>query len=373
MQEERVEMIEALGHVGDPRMLRLLLPLLYARENTTIMAAIDALGILGAPEAVPALTEISQISSRPEVKSRARTVYGKLAMTAVSATTQSRGQRHVHPQNLPLFKAMVCTIDGDGAQSILVGRKCPNGRLKAVCILFNDHQGIKDCFGGDMLTKAEWNSIVSGMEKEGMSWVDIGVPQCRRLLTEARAINKRVRRKPPLELEIWSTLLQDGPEAARLWKEEEEVAVCDERILEPDLFRRTDELLGLPEFGSWGFDPGDIDPSALMAFEAVRQSRATKPKKAESLDLVIADTLKRLVKPRWRTLLEMRLRRQASLLKKLGRAEHSRLALAAATALGRESSIPVVEQPFLRGMLIRSLVELSSTLRGYVEPPPGRT
>jgi hypothetical protein len=365
-EADRLETVRSLGRVGDPRILRLLISLLYVRDNRTIGAAIDALETLGAPEAVPALTEISQACPDVWVRKRAREVYGKLAIAAITPADHEREQWRLPRQELPLFKAMVCTIDGDGAQSIIIGRRRPDGRIKAITILFNDHQGVKDCFGKDMLTKREWSEIVRSLEEDGMSWVDIGLTRCRHLIARARAINSRLHRRLPFELEIWSTLLQDGPQAARLWPDEEEDSGgSNERVTDPELLRRTGELLELPEFRSWGFDPRDIDPATLMAFEAIRRSRAGKAKKAGSLNLLIANTLKTLAKPRWRRLVEGRLRRQAWLLDKLGRAEHSRLALAAATALSKESHIPLEEQPLMRNMVVKSLVETYSLIQEY--------
>jgi len=109
-------------------------------------------------------------------------------------------------------------------------------------------------------------------------------------------------------------------------------------------------------------------------FEAIKRSRARNAKKTAGLNLVIARMLKMLAKPRWRRLVEGRLRRQAWLLDKLGRTEHSRLALAAATALSRESGVPIEEQPLIRSLVVKSLIETYSLLEPFeADERPGKS
>lgn len=181
-----------------------------------------------------------------------------------------------------------------------------------------------------------------------------------------------MRRKLPVEMIIWENLLRDGAEAARLWKDEKkEAGICDERILEPELALSTDDLLELSEFNSWGFDPADIEPLAVIAFEEVQRGHSSKAQREKSLYLIAANAEKSLLKPPLRILLEGRLRRQAWLLKKLGRERHSRLAVAAATALDKKSGIPLDKQPLLLGMVIKSLFEVSCLTGNRKDPSPG--
>jgi len=272
-------------------------------------------------------------------------------------------------QELPLFKAMVCTMDGSGTQTMIVGRSSPDGTLKMINVLFNDTVGIKDCFGEDMMSRAHWDSIVSRMEDCGLSWVSLELPTCRCILDESRAINKKAHYPLPKEFAIWGGILQDGPESWRFWPDLGESPVCSETIADPKLLEQSYQLFDLVEFDSWLFDPDEIDEFAMMALEAMLDDRWDRAERIRRIDGVIDSAVKSLATPGFRTLLESRLRRQAWLLGKLRRMRHSRLAVAAATALDRNSGIPVEQHPFLREMAMRSIAEMISVITDKAEAP----
>ncbi|MBI4332443.1 MAG: hypothetical protein HY673_14315 [Chloroflexi bacterium] len=353
---QKTEFIRMMGMTGSQKALRLLLPLLYARG--TAAAAIEALEILGSPEAVPALNTLSQVSPRAEIRAKARTACSKLAMTAVSSVARTPAEQPA--QTLPLHKAMVTTIDGDGGQDIMVTRKRADGTLKLVSVVFNDHEGIKDCLGDDMLPVKDWNRILS--EFDAVSWVNIELPQCRAILEEAISLNKKNHRNLPMELEVWGPLLQDGPEAARLWKDEVAINISNELVLDPRLVRDAGDLLELKEFSSWGFDDRHIDLSDLVAVNTVRDSRLSRAEQMARYDLIVRSTISKVAKPRLMDLLERRLRRQAWLLERMGRREHSRLALAAASSLNKKSGIPFVDNHFLKELVSKSFIDMTAAL-----------
>ncbi len=355
---KRTEMIRLLGQKPVPGLLRFLLPLLHAREKLTTMTAIDALEELNLPAAAPALNLISEVSPQPEIRTRARAVCSKLATAAASAPLQDQPSPVEPLPRLPLFGSMTTLIDGDGAQMIMVGRKRPDGQLKMVSVMFNDHQGIKDCQGASGVPVADWKKILSQISE--IPWVPLELSLCRALLDEAITLNKKVHRKLPMELEIWGHLLKDGPEAAQLWKEDKPLAIPQEMLLDPKLIEKTADLPASPFFESWGFDGRQLEFSDLAAFGAVLHARG---KKSQQIGVVLESIVHRIAKPKVRAMLERRLRRQAWLLQILGKTDQSRLALAAASALNEKSGIPVAGQPFMKAMVAKSIVIMTQELQ----------
>lgn len=365
---DRDQLIRLIGERGGDPSLRLLLPLLHAREKLTIMAAIDALDVRGLPDAVPALNLLSEVSPIPEIRNRARTVCSKLAAAAISVPDASKQAPIKAAVPLPLFKAMVTAVDGDGTQMVIVSRKQPDGILKTAYFMFNDYQGVKDCHGSETTVK-ELNKTLS--EFGGPVLVPLSVPLCRALLDDAISINKKVHRKLPMGLEIWRHLLQDGPEAARLWQEDESFLIPQETVLDPALIDRSAKLLEMPFFDSWGFDGRHLEISDIVAFDAVARSHAKKAEKVLNLEAVLQSVVRRIAKPKLRTTLERRLRRQAWLLKRLGQTDLSRVTLATASAVNPRSGIPLEEQPFLRAMVAKSIIMMRAELEDRHSPSPG--
>jgi hypothetical protein len=91
-----------------------------------------------------------------------------------------------------------------------------------------------------------------------------------------------------------------------------------------------------------------------------KRARGRKGKQQEKehnaqLEELISESLSDLVEEKWRVLYELRLRRQAALLRFAERDQDADLACAVAAALHPSSSIPPQEQPFLRAMIHLSI------------------
>ena len=384
--ERRLSFVQWLGESNDARAVSLLIPLLESQTGkvaTAAIAALEELGPLASPRAIPALKHLLATSSNRQLKQTARATLGRLTMQAAPGTEDTAMTEA--SQQLPQHEARVSFVDGFGTQLIMLSWKRPDGLLKIVNVLFADSWGIKDCYGLDEMDDAHWKELVASMNEKSFGCIDVPFAYCRSLLADARALNKRTRRKLPIAYFVWRPLLESEPL-------DEQPAQIATTLPLPTLDAETlalaqhgEELYALNEFVSWMYEPlKDIEPYvnrfyAIQMFNqlhpegpapAAQPKRSTdesQPKKSTrgrkakpkinlfDLNALLDEALSALINDSWRLLYETRLRRQAQLFHLVQREQDARLALATAAMLSPTSNIPVQEQPFLRIMMRISL------------------
>jgi HEAT repeats len=371
--DRRLGFIAWLGSSNDPRATNLLIPLLENSSSKIAMAAIDALEQLGpvaAPQSIPALNYLVNSSSNRQLKQHARAALGRLTMQSAPGMEEAAAAE-VH-QQLPLHEARVSFIDGTGAQMIMLSWKRPDGLLKGVNVLYQDTWGIKDCYGTDEMEADRWSELVTNMGEQGFGSFQVSLEYCRALIAEARALNKRTRRKLPVAYSVWRPFIEMDESSRNTTPVS---PALEPRPLTPDVIRlaqRGDELYGMLEFESWMFEPlASIQPyftgyltirNTIEAGQRSRKRRAgqknqeqkTQEQKA-NLEALVSEVLIKVVDSKWRALYEARLRRQGALFQFVDRTKDADLVGAVASTLAPNSSIPVQEQPFLRTMMHRSL------------------
>ncbi len=380
--ERRLSFVQWLGESNDARAVSLLIPLLESQTGkvaTATIGALEELGPLASPRAIPALNHLLATSSNRQLKQTARATLGRLTMQAAPGT-EDTAMTEASIQ-FPPHEARVSFVDGNGTQLIMMSWKRPDGLLKVVNVLYQDSWGIKDCYGLDEMDDAHWQELIASMNERSFGCVDVPFAYCRNLVADARAANKRTRRKLPVAYFVWRPLLEsESPE-----EQPTQVATTlplptlDAETLA--LAQHSDELYALDEFVSWMYEPlKDIEPYvnrffAIQMFNQLRPEgpapipqpkRSTKeaqPKKSTrgrkakpkvdpfDLDALLDEALTALINDSWRLVCETRLRRQAQLFQLTQREQDSRLALATAAMLSPASNIPVQEQPFLRIMM----------------------
>src|SRR5215831_9355050 len=208
--ERRLGFVNWLGQSGDSRAVNLLIPLMEHQPAKVATAAIDALEQLGtsaAHQAIPALNYLIANSTNRQLKQQARTALGRLTMQSAPGV-EDAAMTYTH-QQLPLYQARVSFIDGTGSQMIMISWQRPDGLLKGVNVLFQDQWGIKDCYGTDGMETERWSELVSDVEEQGFINFQVSLEYCRALIAEARALNKRTRRKLPIAYSIWRPYLAE--------------------------------------------------------------------------------------------------------------------------------------------------------------------
>ncbi len=373
--ERRLGFVNWLGQSGDARAVYLLIPLMEHQPAKVATAAIDALEQLGtaaAQQTIPALNYLIANSTNRQLKQQARTVLGRLTMQSapgVEDAAMTRAQ-----QQLPLYQARVSFVDGTGSQMIMISWQRPDGLLKGVNVLYQDQWGIKDCYGTDSMETERWSELVSDVEEQGFINFQVSLEYCRALIAEARALNKRTRRKMPIAYSIWRPYLAEGETSG-------EDAVAVSTMLQPypfnpelaQLARRGDQIYQMPEFESWLFEPlVDILPyinrywliynvfdmlsvGTNQSGRGRRKGQKSQKLQQPNLDALVSEALDALIDDDWRKLYEVRLRRQGALFQFAGRHNDAALVSAVASALHPASGLSIHEQPFLQTMMRLSI------------------
>ena len=370
--DRRLGFMAWLGSSNDPRATNLLIPLLENSSTKVVMAAIEALEQLGpfsAPQSIPALNYLVNTTSNRQIKQRARAALGRLTMQSAPGMEEAtKAQFH----QLPLYEARVSFIDGTGAQMIMLSWKRPDGLLKGVNVLYQDTWGIKDCYGTDEMEADRWSELVSNMDDQGFGSFQVSLEYCRALIAEARALNKRTRRKLPVAYSVWRPFIEMDESTRNVAPVS---TALELRPLTPEVIALAEhggELYAIPEFETWMFEPlALIQPyftsyltlrNSIESGQRTRKRRAAQKNQGQriqeqqaALEALVNEVLVKVIDNKWRALYEARLRRQGALFQFVGRTEDSDLVGAVAAALEPNSSISVQEQPFLRAMMHRSL------------------
>jgi hypothetical protein len=352
LPETQVAFIEDLTELGDQRARLLLQALLQTDDENVILAAIEGLDRLQDITAIPLLEELADYVPGNKVRREARRVAGRLSMRA-SVKKEPLKKR---PHELPVHRCLLSTIDGNGTQMVFVTRQRSDGYLKMMNTMFNDHEGIKDCMGTDMMDEDSLEDMLDTMELSGISTVDVKLERCRQALEEAHQVTLKAGRRLPPQYVAWIGFLEgeDRRDVEETEPQEFDLAA------QPELLEYCDELLELDEFESWFFNPGEWKGHG-KAYRSLEQARGKDSDR--KWDEAIQQGLEAIMDDEHRRLWRERLRRQAWVLAQLYDDEEVwQWAMAAAAALEDDAGVPLHEHPLLYTMMERTL-----------QVPPGRS
>jgi hypothetical protein len=325
--------------LADHRLLPLLTTLLHNEHDAVVTTAIDAIERIKEPMTIPLLEERAQYDPSRLVRHAAENAALRLQVR-VGKPDKEQTPSWTVPPTLPLAHCLLCTIDGSGGQVLFVAREQPDGDLQVLDLMFNDHEGIKECF----------SAIVGHDELEEMAesfgtveFVDVSLERARAEAARAYQVTLDAGRRLPPTFIAW-----------RGWMEGDDPRQMDEfplPFLDPsrqaELLAECEELVELDEFEFWFFNPEEVEsfvPRYRKLFENGQANRGQVP-----FETLIDEAIQAVVNKDYQRILPDRLRRQAWLLAQLYEDEEESLwALAAAAAL--EEGV-IVEHPLLREMM----------------------
>ncbi len=334
MQAAYVE--DFLGSLKDRRLLLFLTALLHSEHDDVVLAAVDAVEDLKEPGTIPLLEERGRYDPSPLVRHAA----GNAALRLQARIGDRPAQPWAATSCLPLVHCWLSTIDGNGGQVLFVVRQQPDGDVWMLDLMFNDHQGIKDCFSA-VTSEDELQEMMDAFEP--IDFVDISLARAREEVARAYQVTLDAGRRLPPPVLLW-----------RSWLEGEDPRELDELPLPPlepsrrdDLLAECEELLSLGEFESWFFNPEEVTDFVPRYQELDRENQADFGEPA--YDALLDEAVESVVGAEHQRLLPGRLRRQAWLLAQLYEEEYVPLwALVAADALDEGM---LVEHPLLREMM----------------------
>ncbi len=325
----------------DRRFLLLLTALLYAEEDEVVLAAVDAVEVVKEPGTIPLLEERGQHDPSPLVRHAA----GNAALRLQARIGDRPAQSWTEPSPLPLAHCWLSSIDGDGGQVLFVVRQQPDGDLWMLDLMFNDHQGIKDCFSA-VSDAGELQEMMEAFAP--VDFVDISLARAREEVARAYHVTLEAGRRLPPPLPLWQS-----------WLEGEDPRALDELPLpslkpsrQDELLAECEELLGLGEFESWFFNPDEV-VDFLPRYEKLERENQDEFGEP-TYEALLDEAIEVVVDDARRRLLADRLRHQTWLLAQLYEEKYVPLwALAAADALDEGV---LVEHPLLRGMMDASFL-----------------
>jgi hypothetical protein len=347
---QSADAVQHLVETGGPETFSLLLCLLHSPQNRVVTAAIKGLETLGLPEAVAYLEERATFDPDRKVRRAAKEAAQRLA-----ALVGQRGE-WLAPPDESLQGCFITSIDGSGGQILLIGRQTDEGDCKLVNVVFNDHEGIKDCYGGLRPSLDEVEEVIgSGFGEMGIELVDISLERAREELDRALQTTLQAHRRLPLGFLAWRNWVlgedPDPPETLPL----PEITPEDREELLPIC----DELLELEEFDSWFFNVSELGGLDRR----YRRLRRKEPRDKAKDEALITQGVQHILDEARRRLLRDRLRRQAWLLAQIYDDDDiPRMALVAADALEDDAPLPLEEHPLLRGMIHDSLLNAMGEL-----------
>jgi HEAT repeat protein len=341
--------LPAMADIRDRRLLPLLLCLLHSPDDEMVIGAIDALALFEEPATARVLEERARYDPSPEVREAAADAAEQVAAELAEAEPPSILDLPVAAP--PLVRCLVSTIDGNGGQILIVIREHPDDPDRYIFwdVMFNDHEGIKDCFGGRAYDDDEIETMIAGgLGEIGIGTLEISLERARAEVERAYHITLEAGRRLPLSYMGWQPWLQgEDPDPVEDYPlpglaPDEERALLD----------RCDELVEVEEFESWFFNVEDL------AGLDRRFARLTRRDPEQSkIEAFIGKAVKAFVDGERRRLLRDRLERQAWLLAQLYEGDEvPKMALAAAAGLSEGAPLPVEDHPLLREMMWRSLI-----------------
>ncbi len=342
--------LTAMAQGQDRRVLPLYLCLLHAPADDMVIAAIEALEALRESSTIPILQERAAYDPSPIVRQAAQEAAAHLASAAAAQPTSILELPVAPPA---LISCRLSTIDGSGGQVLFIVRQTPDDVYEFLDLMFNDRQGIQDCFGGQAEDADEVeDTIAERLGEMGIELVDVSIEKAREEIERAYQTTLKAGRRLPPSYMSWRSWLQgEDPEPIEVFPLPE--ISPQEQV---DLLARCDELIVMEEFDSWAFNPVDLQ-ELRPKFERLA---TRKNASAAAINKLIGQGIKKVVDDRYRHLLRQRLERQAWLLTQLyGEEDIPKLALAAAAGLADGANLPPEDHPLLREMM---LVTFADTL-----------
>ncbi|MBU0493951.1 MAG: hypothetical protein KKA73_09985 [Chloroflexi bacterium] len=329
----------------------LALPLLNAAlaDEALVASAVLALARVADPAAAQLLDEVArQHPDRAVVKTARKSLFELRRAGIAWEAAPDEAPR----DEWPLYKAIASHIDGTGVRSVWIARRDMFGGLRVGNFVLSETIGIKDCDGADGFGQVDFDRIIErGAESDPpLIYAEVGLPHARRLIEEARAINKESGAQLPFEFYTWKDLLGDPqPDEADPTQIDE---LAPEALGEhPEWLEQAPALLELPICADWVPDEEDVDPylgryglSRLREMEGAFEGVADLGAKQDE-GIVVRRAVRELFDEASVQIMQRRLEETALVLWLTGEPEAARWAGATAVALAED--VPQEEIPLL--------------------------
>ena len=328
-------------------------------DNYALMA-LEVLATIEIPESKDVLQEVAATEQNKLVQKFAKKLLYRLRGVAFPAEITGQGIKMppksvlTAPDHNIIKQAWVSFIDGQGNRLIHLLKSLPMAQMQFITLLLSDTQGIMDCQAGDGPKKV----VTLAIDKVIKSTEVIEIPPAyaMALIAECQEINKKAGQELPREflatLGYILTRKAEGKQGAFIYQEIPVESVSES----PYFLHRSSSLLELKEFGSWLLPAADLE-RYLLKLREIEQSLiiVSEYLQRERVEEVYQEIVREFFSPEKRAIYRGRLEEMAYFLWATERQEEARLALAAALGLGDMVGDKILEHPFAKQLVYRSI------------------
>jgi hypothetical protein len=306
--------------------------------------------------ALPVLTRLASDRAPRGVRRSAKRAMYRLSQRGVTVPAAPPARPVVARNPERAVRAWLSGIDGSGARAAWIVFEGGFGGRLLCSLIVSDTEGILDAAGGEITKKRLETELGALRADQKLPWIEVDPARAVGLVAEALALHARRATSPPDGFTRWRPLFEGAPPATPTPPPDVDVALLD----------RSAELLELPELAGWFVDPESVHGDAVELLGA-RESRlvVSDQIKAEREQAIVGRVVEREVGGDARALWARRLLEMALVFDAVDRAEHARIARAAAGGLADPSRDPR-HHPFAVGLARRALEIAGEVATGRV-------
>ena len=260
-----------------------------------------------------------------------------------------------------LYDVVITSMDGKGNRAIWLAWKIPNrkNRIVALNLLLNTEIGIKECFGIPVLTRIEFENMVTEITRSA-TVLRGDYEYCLTIIRDALNKNIADGYPVPLEFAFWRRCLGNEMYVLEYLPVINDVIPNSEKQIQ-DSYDRLELLFEEQEFAVWYEETPEVYDAAeeIITLKGRRRGQSYTKKVMKLENLII----NRVIKPRIPEIKE-RLIMTIDFLKKAGK---QNLAQEAVVCLVTLDSVPAEQHPFIRRMCFESISAAVNNLRNGID------
>ncbi len=349
----------------------LLLEVLRGREEKLDLALARSLGHWFSPQAVDLLHRLAATAPSKSLSKAIRKSIFRLKSKGLPVEEfDDRPPAVYHPPPPAASEGFLTSIDFTGKRMVWLARpQIPQG-MAAFSALISDYQGIID-FNGLETTRKNFHEYLATFQ-ERVPWeiVEADPEYCLGLIAEAVELGQKQGQAPSPEFLKWQPLMGPAP-ALPVKPLIYRYLRKDEAESRTDLLDRSASLFQHPFFQSWFLEQEESQKYLTLLQQASESRLVLTPYQKENRVMEIhQQAVHELFDEPRRLLLRRRLEEMAYVFWKKGRENESRMSLAAASGLGKESGI-LSPHPFLLELVKRSLASFIEAEKEKKDKEPG--
>jgi len=336
----------------------LLLEAICGKDERIDLALAEGIGLWFSPRSADLLHRLSAAtSSKAVAKSIRKSIFRLRSRGIETEEISDRAPAVYHPPQPAASEGFLTPIDSSGHRVVLLARpQIPQGMV-AFSAAISDREGIVDFSGFETSRKNFYEYLEIFREQYPGEVVEADPHYCSGLIMEAAEIGQKKGTSPSPEFLKWRPLMGSSsslPLRPLIYRYLEE----GETKSRPELLDRSASLFQLSPFNAWSLEEEESRKYLALLKEASASRLVLAPHQKEGrLMEIYQQAVHDLFDGPRRLLYRRRLEEMAYILWKKGQENETRVALAAAAGMDKESGI-LAPHPFLMELVKRSLSSL---------------